>query len=332
MTTMETGIDAHIPLVDLHRHLEGSVRIATVIDVSRKYHLDLPTINPDELKAKIFITHPVTDILEFFPRVNLLRQIFVRYEVCRRVVEEFFEDAKKEGLDYIELRFSPLFMAEPGGLNPHKITAEVCNACREAGEYYNLEYGVIVIMSRDYGAEQCKVELQAAIDNIKNGVVALDLAGDEARYPATMFTPHYKKAGSAGLHLIAHAGEFAGAESVMDAINILKVERIGHGVRAADSPDAIKLIRDNNIFIESCLTSNYLTSSVRDIHSHPIRQFLRNGLLATINTDDPALFQSITIKDEYKKAKEVVGLESKELQEIQRNGIFGSFNYSKKGL
>jgi adenosine deaminase len=318
-------LNPNLPKVDLHRHLEGAVRLETVIEISQGHGLPLPASDRQGLAPYVWIDRPTGDILQLLPKFDLLRQVFVDYEACRRVTWECLEDAANEGLDYVELRFSPLFMAELHHLEPMSVTAAVCEAWQEARGRLKVEARLVAILSRTYGAEACEIELECAIEYCERGIAGLDLAGDEARHPAAGFREHFRRAREAGLRLTAHAGEFAGAESVRETIRELAPERLGHAVHAADDPALLDLIAGRGIAIECCPTSNVLTTSVAAYSAHPLPAFLAHGICATLNTDDPALMGGLRLEEEYRAARDGMGLTRADLDLVQRNGLQAAF-------
>jgi adenosine deaminase len=318
-------ISPDLPLVDLHRHLEGSIRLSSVLELSRRHGLTAPAASLDELRRRVWITETHTDILEIMPRFDVLRGVLVDYDACRQVTWECIEDAARQGLDYVEVRFSPLFMAEPHDLQPLSVAAAVCEAWQEARRQLPILARLVVILSRTYGPQACEIELQAALAYRERGVAGLDLAGDEARHPAGQFALLFRRAREAGLRLTAHAGEFAGAESVRQTVLELGVERLGHAVRAIDDPAVLDLLAERGIAIECCPTSNVLTGSVPDYAEHPLPLFLQHGLRATLNTDDPSLMSEITLEHEYRAAQEHMGLDDQQLRLVQENGLQAAF-------
>ena len=323
--TRQPLLNPHLPKTDLHRHLEGAVRLETVIELSLANGLPLPARDPAALAPYAWIQSPTADILQLLPKFDLLRQIFVDLDACRRVTWECLEDAAKEGLDYVELRFSPLFMAEPHGLDPFGVTAAVCEAWQEARGRLPVESRLVGILSRTYGPEACRVELEAVLAYRGRGIAGLDLAGDEARHPAVDFRQHFQRAREAGLHLTAHAGEFAGPESVRQTILELEPERIGHGVHAVEDPALLDFIAERGIAVECCPTSNLLTTAVAALSAHPLPLFLQRGICATLNTDDPALMGRLQLVDEYQAARDQMGLTQADLEQVQRNGLQAAF-------
>lgn len=323
-------IDPTLPLVDLHRHLEGSIRLSTVMELSKKFGLPLPAGDLAGLQTAVWMKAPTSDILKIMPKFNFLRQILVDYDACRRVTFECIEDAVQEGLDYVELRFSPLFMAEIHELDAMNVTAAVCEAWQEADCQFPLRARLVAILSRTYGPEVCMQELKTALAYRGKGIIGLDLAGDEARWPAHLFSDHFNQARDAGLKLTAHAGEFAGAESVRETIETLYPDRLGHAVHAVDDPEVMDLIREKDIAIECCPTSNYYTCSVLDYRSHPLPIFLKNKLKVTLNADDPTLFGGIPVSNEYRLAVDEMGVTAEQLKMIQKNSLEAAFLTSEQ--
>ena len=312
------------PLVELHRHLDGNVRIETVLDLARQHGIELPAWTVEELRPHVQITEREPSLVHFIAKFALLRRVMVDYEAVRRIVRENLEDAVRDGIDYIELRFSPYFMGEEHGLDTSGVVEAVCDALEEARGSVPIQARLIGIISRQYGPEIGRIELAAAISGRDRGVAALDLAGDEVNFPGGLFVRHFAEAREAGLHTIAHAGEAAGAESVRQAVLELGAERIGHGIRAVEDPAVLDLLAERRICLEVCPTSNLHTSTVKDYRSHPLPDLLRRGLAVTLNTDDPSI-SGIDLPHEYRVAEEEMGLSRDELRRLQENALEAAF-------
>ena len=183
---------------------------------------------------------------------------------------------------------------------------------------------LIGIISRNFGQQVGWVELEAALAGRERGVVALDLAGDEANWPGELFVEHFRRAREAGLHTIAHAGEADGARSVRQALLGLGAERIGHGIRAIDDDSVLDLLAERSIPLEVCPTSNLQTSTVASWSEHPLPRFLERGLAVTINTDDPSI-SGIDLAHEYRVAEEKLGLDEAALLRCQENALAAAF-------
>ena len=254
-------IDAGLPFIDLHRHLDGSVRLATILELGIRHNLPLPAFDLEKLRPFVQVTDPQPDILAFFGRFKWQTMAMVDYDACRRIAYENVEDAKQEGIDYIELRFSPWFMAEAHHLDPAGVVEAVVDGAAAGQRATGVQVNLIGILSRTYGPETGWKELAALLTQ-KDRLIGLDLAGDEANFPGEMFVEHFKRGRSAGWHVTIHSGEAAGPQSVWQAIEGLGAERIGHAVRAPEDARLLDFMADHAIGIESNLTSNVQTSTV----------------------------------------------------------------------
>lgn len=295
------------PLIDLHRHLDGSVRLETILDLGRKHGIPLPAWTPDGLRPHVVVTTPQPGLVEFLAKFKWMTAVLADYDACRRVARENVEDAKREGIRYIELRFSPLFMADAHNLDPSRVTAAVIEGAREGEAATGVRVNLIGILTRTYGPVRARRELRALLDH-KEHLAALDLAGDEGNWPAELFVEHFRTGRDAGWQITVHAGEAAGASSIVTAVEKLGAVRIGHAVRAVEDPGVMDMLRERRIGIEANLTSNVQTSTVHDYASHPLKRFLEAGLLATINTDDPGI-SGIDLPHELDVAAPAAGLD-----------------------
>lgn len=313
------NIDTSLPLLDLHRHLDGSVRLETILDISRQYRLALPAWDVEGLRPFVQVTEPQPGVMAFIEKFKWMTGILVDYPACRRVAYENVVDARAEGLDYVELRFSPWFMAETYQLDPVGVVEAVVDGVTAGIQDTGLRVNLIGILSRHFGIENAWRELAAILQQPK-WFVAIDLAGDEANYSGKLFVSHIRKAREAGLGITVHAGEAAGPESVWLAIQELGAVRIGHAVRAVEDPALLDFMKEKRIGIEANLTSNVQTSTVSDYASHPLRRFIEYGLLATINTDDPGI-SGIDITYEYEVAAPAAGLNRDQIRQAQSNAL-----------
>lgn len=316
-------IHPNLPFIDLHRHLDGSTRLETILDLGRKHNLPLPAWDAESLRPHVQVTDPQPGVMAFLAKYKWLIAVLVDYDACRRIAYENVEDLLREQIDYAELRFSPWFMAEGNGLDPQGVVEAVVDGVEAGVRDFGVPVQLIGILSRTYGPEICTQELQSLLA-YKDHLVAVDLAGDEARFPARLFIDHFKKVRTAGLHVTVHAGEADGAESIRDAVDLLGAERIGHAVRAFESPAVIEMLRSRHIGIETNLTSNVQTSTVESFAAHPLRRFLEAGLMATINTDDPGI-SAITLKHEFLVAAPAAGLTRQQIQQAQANALETAF-------
>ena len=307
------------PLIDLHRHLDGSVRLETILEVGLQHNLPLPARDLAGLRPYVQVTTPEPDILAFFAKFEWQVGILVNYDVCRRVAYENVQDAQQEGIDYIELRFSPWFMAEPHGLNPAGVVEAVVDGVAAGQRDFGVPTNLIGIISRTYGPEVGQKELDALLTQ-REHLVALDLAGDEKNFPGELFVAHFQQGREAGWQVTVHAGEAGGSTAVWQAIRELGATRIGHAVRAVDDPALMDYLVDNRIGVETNLTSNVQTSTVTSYAAHPLKEMLAHNILATINTDDPGI-SAIDLTFEYRMAVERAGLNAAQAAQAQKNAL-----------
>jgi len=316
-------IDPKLPLVDLHRHLDGSIRLETILNLAAKHDIRLPADTLEELRPYVQITEPRPGVMAFIEKFKYMVGILADYDACRQVAYENVEDAYQEGIDYIELRFSPYFMAESHQLDPAGVVESVLQGLQDGREAFDIGVNAIGIISRTYGPDQGWAELEALLA-YQDQITALDLAGDEVNYPGRLFVDHFREGQKAGWHITVHAGEEDGPDSIWQAIEELGAERIGHGVSAIQDPLLMDYLVEHRIGVESNLTSNLQTRVVDSYQDHPLRKFLEAGILATINTDDPGI-SAIDLHFEYEQAAPAAGLSEELITRAQRNALEVAF-------
>jgi adenosine deaminase len=316
-------INPDYPLTDLHRHLDGNIRPSTIWQLAEEFSIPLQQHSLEELIQATQVQFKTTDLLAFLQQMELGVSVLASEQACYRVAYENVEDAKGTGLTYVELRFSPVFMAQAHNLSINQVVDAVVAGCKAGSKKYGVPVNIIGILSRSYGEATCYQELQALL-RAKDDIVALDLAGDEKGFPAIRFKQHFKLARDAGWNITVHAGEADGPHSIWQAIDELGATRIGHSVAAREDTRLMDFMANNNISIECCLTSNFQTGACTDIAHHPIKTFIERGIVVTLNTDDPGV-SGIEIIDEYRLAREVVGLSAEQLAQIQLNGVEVAF-------
>ncbi len=312
-------IDPTLPLIDLHRHLDGSVRLQTILDLARQHQLDLPAWDPEGLRPYVQVTGPQPGVMAFISKFRYMTAVLVDYDACRRIAYENVEDAFNEGIDYIELRFSPVFMASRHQLHAAGVVEAVVEGSRRGADDFGVGVNLIGIISRHFGPDAAWDELEALLSQ-RDHLVGLDLAGDEANWPGELFVDHFRRAREAGWQITVHAGESAGPQSVWQAIDELGARRIGHCISANHDPALLEALRERRIGIEANLTSNVQTSTVASYDAHPLRGWLQKGLLATLNTDDPGI-SNIDLPYEYEVAAPAAGLSPDLIRQAQRNAL-----------
>jgi adenosine deaminase len=316
-------IDKSIPLVELHRHLDGNIKPHTILKLAQKHNIEIGAVNLEQVAEKSQIRDKTSDLMAFLQKLDMGASVLADLDACYEVAFENMRDAHVSGLDYIELRFSPNYMSQAYGLDMADLIEAVADGIKSGSEQFGVKANLIGTLSRTYGAQICMAELDALLHH-KDKIVAVDLAGDELGYPAALFVDHFKKARDANWNITVHAGEADGPQSIWNAINLLGATRIGHGVAASQDKDLMQYMANNKIAVESCPTSNYQTATVSELKNHPMKVFYENNMMVTLSTDDPAV-SNIDLAHEYQIAHEVIGFSAKQLQTIQRNAVEAAF-------
>ncbi len=285
-------IDTTLPLTDIHRHLDGNIRPQTILELGRQYNISLPAQSLETLIPHVQVIANEPDLVSFLTKLDWGVKVLASLDACRRVAFENIEDAARNGLHYVELRFSPGYMAMAHQLPVAGVVEAVIDGVREGCRAFGVQAKLIGIMSRTFGEAACQQELEA-------------------------FLAHRDQ-------ITVHAGEAAGPESIWQAIRELGAERIGHGVKAIEDRALMDFLAEQQIGIESCLTSNIQTSTVADLAAHPLKTFLEHGIRASINTDDPGV-QGVDIIHEYTVAAPAAGLSREQIRQAQINGLEMAF-------
>lgn len=318
-----TSYNPALPLIDLHRHLDGNIRPTTIWQLAQKNEITLPANSLEELLPHVQIQKSEPDLLSFLAKLDWGVKVLKTLDDVKQVAFENVEDAYNAGLAYAELRFSPFYMAMSHNLPVADVVEAVIDGVNAGTKQFNVKINLLGILSRTFGVQHCTTELNAILAH-KQHITGIDLAGDEINFPCDLFVDLFKKARSNDMRITVHAGEALGAESVWQAIKLLGAERIGHGVNSYKDQALLDHMVRYNIGLESCLTSNFQTGTVTDLANHPLKKFLANGNLACLNTDDPAV-ENIEIKQEFDIAKDVLALSESDITLLQENAIAMSF-------
>ncbi|WP_456296453.1 adenosine deaminase [Vibrio sp. AK197] len=312
-------ITKSLPVTDLHRHLDGNIRTQTILELGQKFGIALPANNIKDLTPHVQIVEAEPSLVAFLSKLDWGVAVLGDLDACRRVAYENVEDALNAQIDYAELRFSPYYMAMKHQLPVEGVVEAVIDGVQAGSKDFGIKANLIGIMSRTFGTQACQQELDAILSH-KDKIVAVDLAGDELGQPGERFVKHFSQVKDAGLSVTVHAGEAAGAQSMWQAIEELGATRIGHGVKALEDPKLMDYLAKHRIGIESCLTSNIQTSTVASLSQHPLKTFLEHGVLACLNTDDPAV-EGIELPYEYEVAAPKAGLSAEQIRQAQINGL-----------
>ena len=312
----------HLPKAELHLHLEGSVQPETLLELSRsKGRLEKETRDwISERAGQRYRYGNFQDFLQAFKLVTLLLENPTDYAMA---TARLIEGLANQNVKYAEIIFAAgVVLWKKQSLEA--IFEAAASEARAAERVFGVRVQWIFDAIRHFGAEHTCEVLHWAGRLRPQGVVALGIGGDETRGPAELFREVFREARDMGLHVVAHAGEACGPESVRQAVEALGAERIGHGLTAAGDPAVLALLRDRRIPLEVCLTSNVATGMLARIEDHPLPQFLEAGLTVTFNTDDPAMFGTDLV-NEYLLAARTFGLTREQILHLGQNAIRAAF-------
>jgi adenosine deaminase len=315
---------AAMPKIDLHRHLEGSLRLATLAEIAAEHGRRLRGDDLQRLRPLVQFVDSPPDFLSFLARFDVLRRFFSTGAAIRRVAYEAVLDAAADGVRYLELRFSPLSLAQSQGFSLDGVTEWVIEGVDDAQEAAEIEVRLLLTIVRSCDARQAAGIVDLARDYRSSGVVGIDLAGDEMNYPAEPFAPMFHRACGLGLGTTVHAGEVTDAASVCSAVQLLEAQRIGHGVHARDDGAVVDLLRREHITLEMCPTSNLQTGAVTRMSTHPLREYYLDDLRVTVNTDNPSV-SCTTLTDEYQILVNELHMTRSELTDLILNAAKAAF-------
>lgn len=313
-----------LPKVDLHRHLEGSLRLQTLSEIALEHGIDLPSYDIEYLRAFATVADEQPDFHRFLERFRFLRRFYPTREAVERVAYEAVADAAEDNIKYLELRFNPVALARAQGFPLDQVAGWVCEAVEESQQAHDIRVNLIIQIGRDESLETASRLLDVALSYQHCGIVGLDLAGDEVTYPARRFVDIFRRARSEGLHVTVHAGEAGSPENVREAIELLKAERVGHGVRSIEDSEIVALVRDQEVTLEVCPTSNMQTGVVNRFGHHPLLDLMNVGVRVSINTDDPSISDT-TLTDEYRVAVLAMGVSLEQIKQSIVTGADASF-------
>lgn len=312
---------SRLPLVELHRHLEGSVRTSTILEIARREGHHLATAaRPREL---LVADDTLDGLLPYLDRVDVAASACTCEDDWVRAAREVVLDAYDEGLDILELRYSPWFISSQTSLDPLAVVDAVTEGVRQARDLVDLRVGLVGIILRDLGPDAALSQLDTILSR-RDTFCALDIAGNEAGFAADLFAPAYARAREEGLRLTAHAGEGAGPDSVWAAVEHLGVERIGHGVRSVEDPRLMDHLAEHGITLELCFTSNVQTRAAASFEAHPVRVLHEHGVPVTLNTDNPRV-SGVTLAQEHETARLRAGLSDDQLAAIAHQAVTSTF-------
>ncbi|WP_367606615.1 adenosine deaminase [Legionella sp. W05-934-2] len=306
--------------VELHVHLEGSVAPDLARKLAKRNQLSIPEklISPDGK------TYPSDNFIHFLSVYDQLADLIKYPQDYYDITFDYLKRNAEKGAIYIEMMYSPDHAEKSSGIPSIEHLQAIQQAVDDAEEKHEISGRIIVTAVRHYGAEAAEAIAKTIHTNSVPCVVGFGLGGDEAGYPAPLFKRAYQIANDGGLSCTVHAGEFAGPESMEQAMDTLPIKRIGHGVRGIESMDTLKRVRDKDIALEVCPTSNIFLGLYPDMTKHPLPKLLEMGIKVSINSDDPP-FMDCTLAGEYEKVQNAYSFTDAQMNEITKMAIVDSF-------
>jgi aminodeoxyfutalosine deaminase len=320
MTTIDTFIDA-LPKVELHVHLVGSASVPTVLELSRRHPGSAVPTSEEELRR--FYTF--TDFPHFARVYRAVNALVREPEDVATLVLGLARDLVPQGARYVELQVTP-FAHHVVGMPMREVTEALDHASSRSLSEYGIEMSYIFDIPGELGEEAAKVTVEHALREPPAALVGFGIGGIEQERPKyrDAFRSAFSAARAAGLHSVPHGGEMSGPETIWEVIEGYGAERIGHGINALSDPRLVAHLRETQLPLDVCPTSNLCTGQITRIEDHPLPRMLEEGLYVTLNSDDPPMFAT-TLAEEYRVAHRVFGLGKEELAQLARNGVRASY-------
>jgi adenosine deaminase len=315
---------ARMPKAEIHLHLEGAIPIETLYEFVKRAGYRSGVSSIEDLRAKL----AYTDFGHFIEMWTWKNTFIESYDDFEIMAYEVLRSLSPQSIRYVEAHYSPGDY-HTKGLKTQGITESILAGAERARADFGIRCELIIDLVRDHGPAVGMVRLNEATPYLGKGIVAVGIGGSEQEFPPGVYADVYREARERGFHLTAHAGEAAGPESILEAVEQLDVERIGHGVRAHEDPEVVALLRARAIPLEMCVISNVRTGVVKAVAEHPVRAYYDDGLVITVNSDDPVMFNT-TLMDEYLALAGPLGFSLDEIKSVALNGVRASFLASEE--
>jgi adenosine deaminase len=312
-----------IPKTDLHVHLDGSLRLETIIDLAKAHRVELPSSEPTELRRAMNLGQNCGSLVEYLKAFDITLRVLQHEDALYRVAYELAEDAARENVRYMEVRYSPMLHTRLG-LKLTSVVEAVLAGLRAAHDTLGVESNVILCGIRNISSESSLEMAELAVAYKGRGVVGFDLAGAEYDHPAKHHRAAFQLVRANNINCTIHAGEAYGPESIAQALHVCGAHRIGHGCRLREDGDLLHYINDHRIPLEVCPSSNVQTGAVRELGSHPIKLYFNLGLRVTVNTDN-RLVTDTTASQELWHCHSKMGMSLADIKSIVIAGFKSAF-------
>lgn len=323
MSKISNELLRKLPKVELHCHLDGSLRIATIIDLASQQNVSLPSSNPVNLKKILSIGDNRGTLEEYIARFDITLSVLQTPESLERVSFELIEDVAKENIKYIEIRYSPILHTQKG-MTLEEAIVSVKKGLEKGEKEFKVKSGIIVCGIRHISPENSLKLADLCVRFKNNGVIGFDLAGAEENFPAKDHREAFYMILNNNINATIHAGEAFGPSSIHQAIHHCGAHRIGHGTRLKEDQDLMDYVNNHRITLEVCLKSNVHTRSIKSLKDHPMRYYYDKGLRITLNTDN-RLISDTTLTNEFIIARDYFNFTLHDFREITITAIKASF-------
>ena len=275
----------NLPKIELHCHLDGSLRPETIIDIAKKEGIGIPSFDKDEIQREITAPLECKSLDEYLKAFAIPNLVMQSKESLRRITFELLEDAARENVKYMEVRFAPL-LHTVRGLTVEEIIQSVIDGIKDAEEKYDIKGNLILSCMRTMPVDRVFEVVEKGKEFLGRGVVGIDLCASEEEGFCGKFVEPIALAREYGYRVTIHAGETGIGKNVLEAVELLGAERIGHGVFIKDCAEAYKIVKEREVTLEMCPTSNVQTKAVNCFNEHPIYDFYKDGIKITVSTDN----------------------------------------------
>src|SRR5262245_832249 len=312
-----------LPKADLHVHLDGSLRLATIVDLAREENVELPSNDPAELRRIMHLGENCGSLAEYLKAFDVTLRVMQTESALYRIAYELGEDAARENVRYMEVRYAPMLHTERG-LKLTRVIEAVLAGLKAARDKCGIESNVIICGIRNVSPASSLEMAELAVAYKGRGVVGFDLAGAEYDHPAKHHRAAFQLVRDNNINVTIHAGEAYGPESVAQAIHVCGAHRIGHGCRLREDGDLLHYVNDHRIPLECCPSSNVQTGAIRDLASHPIKLYRNLGLRVTVNTDN-RLVTDTSVSKELWLCHTQMGMSFRDIKSMIMAGFKSSF-------
>ena len=303
-----------LPKVELHCHLDGSLRVPTILDLAKKDKVTLTTSSSEELSKLLVIGKTRGSLEDYIKRFDITLSVMQTPQALSRTAYELIEDVAKENVRYIEIRYSPILHTGKGMTMGESVEA-VRYGLKRGQKDFGVKSGIIVCGIRNISAAASLKLADLTVRYKNKGVVGFDLAGSEENFPAKDHQEAFYMILNNNINATIHAGEAYGPSSIHQAIHHCGAHRIGHGTRLKENKDLMNYVNDHRITLEICLTSNWQTRSIRSLKYHPLKYYYDQGIRVTINTDN-RLMSGTTLTKEFLLAHKLFGFKLHDFREM----------------